>query len=75
MDALAMEVLAKEEELGMNEDERGGGRWRMHRTTRRACVSLDASNGGQFEKFELFEPLNGGGAFAANGEDVLPIVD
>ena len=29
----------------------------------------------RFEKFELFEPLNGGGPFAANGEDVLSIVD
>ena len=36
---------------------------------------MDLPNVFRVKKFELFEPLNGGGPFAASGEGVLSIVD
>ena len=71
------ELLAKEDALAMGEAKalsmsEGGALARTRWPTRRAYVSLDLPN---VEKFEFFEPLNGGGPFAASGEGVLSIID
>lgn len=70
-------MLAKEDALAMDEEKmlaRTRGAWWQWKCwpTRRACISLDAPNGGQFE---LFNPLNYGGPVLASWEGVLLIVN
>ena len=60
--------MDEENALVMSE---GGALARTRWPTRRAYVSLDLPN---VEKFEFFEPLNGGGPLAASREGVLWIV-